>query len=143
MAATVRPMKKSKSSEFLLEIVTLLVIVIAVQTFYAMVVRPTAEAIRSADLARMAKDPNYVPELKPWVIVKDPEQEVCFIFTFWALTIMGVQGCPSRARAAIAGRGPAAPARGHEDPARRTRGTTRGRSRRCPTTCARSCCLAR
>ena len=89
MAATVRPMKKSKSSEFLLEIVTLLVILIAVQTFYAMVVRPTAEAIRSADLARMVKDPNYVPELKPWVIVKDPEQEVCFIFSLWALTIMG------------------------------------------------------
>ena len=89
MVATVRPMKKSKSSEFLLEIVTLLVIVIAVQTFYAMVVRPTAEAIRTADLARMAKDPNFVPELKPWVIVKDPEQETCFIFTLWALTIMG------------------------------------------------------
>ena len=43
-------MKKSKSSEFLMEIFTLLIIVIAVQTVYATVIRPKAEAIRSADL---------------------------------------------------------------------------------------------
>src|SRR4029450_4695136 len=139
-----------------------LVIVIAVQTFYAMVVRPTAEAIRSADLARMAKDPNYVPELKPWVIVKDPEQETCFIFTLWALTIMGFKAVRvERGQRLLKEdllhlpegmkilpedrRGYARQIEGRREgiACRRTRGSTRGRSRRCLRTYARSCCLAR
>jgi biopolymer transport protein ExbB/TolQ len=82
-------MKKPRSSEFLLDIFTLFAILIIVQTVYATVIRPRAEAIRTADLARMEKDPNYVPVLSPFVIVKDPEQETCFIFTLWALTTMG------------------------------------------------------
>ena len=81
-------MKKPKSSEFLAEIFLLLFIVIAVQTVYATIVRPRAEAIRAADLERMQKDPQYVPVLSPFVIVKDPEQEVCFIFSLWAIATM-------------------------------------------------------
>jgi biopolymer transport protein ExbB/TolQ len=84
-------MKKPKSSEFLIELFLLLFIAIAVQTVYATIIRPKAEAIRTADLALMQKDPNYVPELKPWVIVKDPEQETCFIFAIWAIATMALK----------------------------------------------------
>jgi biopolymer transport protein ExbB/TolQ len=85
-------MKKSKSSDFLIEVFLLLFIVIAVQTVYATIIRPKAEAIRAADLVRMQKDPAYVPHLSGWVIVKDPEQETCFIFSLWALSIMALKG---------------------------------------------------
>jgi biopolymer transport protein ExbB/TolQ len=81
-------MKKPRPTEFLIEVVTLLVIVIGVQTVYATVIRPNAEAIRAADLARMQREPKYVPQLSGWVIIKDPEQETCIIFTLWALTTM-------------------------------------------------------
>jgi biopolymer transport protein ExbB/TolQ len=84
-------MKKAKSSEFLIELFLLLFIAIAVQTVYATIIRPKAEAIRAADVERMLKDPKYVPELQPWVIVKDPEQETCFIFALWALATMGLK----------------------------------------------------
>jgi biopolymer transport protein ExbB/TolQ len=84
-------MKKVRPSSFLLEIFTLLFIVITVQTVYATIIRPNAEAIRAADLARMNKDPKYVPKLSPWVIVKDPEQETCFIFALWAITTMTIK----------------------------------------------------
>jgi biopolymer transport protein ExbB/TolQ len=85
-------MKKPKSTEFLIELFLLLIIVIAVQTVYATIVRPRAEAIRVADLEQMAKDPNYVPELSAMVIIKDPEQEVCFIFAIWAIATMMIKG---------------------------------------------------
>src|SRR5262245_26032187 len=81
-------MKKPRSSEFMLEIFTLFAILIIVQTTYATVIRPRAEAIRAADLERMQKDPQYVPRLSPFVIIKDPEQETCFVFSLWALAIM-------------------------------------------------------
>ena len=84
-------MKKPQSSEFFIEIFLLLFILISVQTVYATIIRPKAEALRAADLARMQKDPNYVPALSPFVIVKDPEQETCFIFTLWALATMALK----------------------------------------------------
>jgi biopolymer transport protein ExbB/TolQ len=34
------------------------------------------------------QDPKYVPERSVWVLVKDFEQEACFILMFWALAIM-------------------------------------------------------
>jgi biopolymer transport protein ExbB/TolQ len=82
-------MKKSKSSEFMFELFALIVIAIIVQGFYAMVVRPQAEAIRANDAVQMKTDPNYVPKRELYVIVKDYEQEVCFIFALWSLAIMG------------------------------------------------------
>ena len=84
-------MKKPRSSEFLLEIFTLFAILIVVQTVYATIIRPRAEAIRAADVERMMKDAQYVPKLSPWVIVKDPEQETCFVFSLWAFATMGLK----------------------------------------------------
>ena len=34
-------------------------------------------------------DPDFVRERSVWVLVKDMEQEACFILMFWALAIMG------------------------------------------------------
>ncbi len=40
----------------------------------------------------MAKDPNYVPARNFYIIIKDYEQEVCFILALWAVAIMGYKG---------------------------------------------------
>jgi biopolymer transport protein ExbB/TolQ len=82
-------MHKARSSEFLFEVFSLIVIAVLVQGVYATVIRPRAEAIRAHDLEMMAKDKDYVPKRSPYVIVKDYEQEVCFIFSFWAFSIIG------------------------------------------------------
>jgi biopolymer transport protein ExbB/TolQ len=37
-------------------------------------------------------DPAFVRERSSWVLIKDMEQESCFILMFWALAIMGYKG---------------------------------------------------
>lgn len=82
-------MKKVAHREFLFEVVSLVVITILVHAVYAIHVRPRAAEIRAHDAEMMKKDPNYVPERYLEIIVKDPEQEVCFVLSLWAFAIMG------------------------------------------------------
>jgi biopolymer transport protein ExbB/TolQ len=96
-------MNKLRHNEFLFEVFALIIIAIIVQGIYATVVRPQAEAIRAHDAAQMAKDPNYVPERVVYVIVKDYEQEVCFVLALWSFAIMGYKSVMlRRARALLA-----------------------------------------
>ena len=85
-------MKKTGNREFLFEVFSLIVIAIAVQAVYATVVRPRADAAQAYDKAQMQKDPNYVSERNVYIIVKDYEQEVCFMLALWACAIMGYKG---------------------------------------------------
>jgi biopolymer transport protein ExbB/TolQ len=82
-------MKNDRAQDFWFELFALIIVIIVVQGTYATVVRPQADQIREADLAEMKRNPQYVPELSPWVIVKDYEQETCVIFSLWAFAIMG------------------------------------------------------
>ncbi|MET0988743.1 MAG: MotA/TolQ/ExbB proton channel family protein [Steroidobacteraceae bacterium] len=83
-------MKNSgRAEDFWFELFALIIIIIVVQTTYATVVRPRAEEIRAADIARMKSDPLFVPVLSPWVVISEPEPETCVIFAFWAFTIIG------------------------------------------------------
>ena len=85
-------MKKFKISEFMFEVFSLIVIAILVQGVYATVVRPQAAAVAAADAAAVAKDPSFVPARSLHIILKDYEQEVCFILAFWSFAIMGYKG---------------------------------------------------
>jgi biopolymer transport protein ExbB/TolQ len=85
-------MKNFKLSEFLFEVFSLIVIAILVQGVYATVVRPQAAAVAAADAAAMAKDANFVPARNLYIIIKDYEQEVCFILALWSVAIMGYKG---------------------------------------------------
>jgi biopolymer transport protein ExbB/TolQ len=80
---------KTNNREFLFEVFALLVIAILVHAVYAIHVRPRAEAIRVEDAAKMQADPNFVPERRLEIILKDPEQEICFVLALWAFAIMG------------------------------------------------------
>jgi biopolymer transport protein ExbB/TolQ len=82
-------MRRNFSGEFVFQLAALLIAVIVVHTAYVLVVRPKADAILAEQAAMMQGDPAYVPERSVWVIVRDFEQEACFILMLWAFAIMG------------------------------------------------------
>jgi biopolymer transport protein ExbB/TolQ len=84
--------QRARRSEFMVEMIALVAIVVVVHAFYTAVVRPHARAILAEQAAAMEVDPQYVPERSWWVISKDPEQEVSFILGFWAIFVMVYRG---------------------------------------------------
>jgi biopolymer transport protein ExbB/TolQ len=82
-------MKRAYPSEFVFQVASLLIAAILVHTAYVLVVRPRADAILAEQAARMAADPAYVQERSAFVIVRDFEQEACFVLMLWAFSIMG------------------------------------------------------
>ncbi|HEX9208660.1 MAG TPA: MotA/TolQ/ExbB proton channel family protein [Steroidobacteraceae bacterium] len=85
-------MNKLRHNEFLFEVFALIIIAIIVQGIYATVVRPQAAAVAAYDAAQMAKNPDYAGQRSVYVIVKDYEQEVCFVLALWSFAIMGYKG---------------------------------------------------
>ncbi|MEO1576804.1 MAG: MotA/TolQ/ExbB proton channel family protein, partial [Pseudomonadota bacterium] len=81
-------MKKQIPIEFLYQVFALVVAVIVVHGMYTLVVRPKAEASLAQQQVLLEEDPNYVPERNVYVLVKDFEQEACFILMIWAIAIM-------------------------------------------------------
>ena len=82
-------MKKSYPVEFAFQVVSLILAVILVHAMYVLVVRPKADAILAEQASMMLVDPGYVPERSSWVIIRDFEQEACFVLALWAFAIMG------------------------------------------------------
>jgi len=85
-------MNKLRNNEFLFEVFALIIIAIIVQGVYATVVRPQAAAIAAHDAAQMARDPDFVGSRSIYVIIKDYEQEICFVLALWSFAIMGYKG---------------------------------------------------
>jgi biopolymer transport protein ExbB/TolQ len=82
-------MKTNFSTEFVIQLFSLIIAIIVVHAFYIGVVRPNAEVVMEEQAILIVEDPDYVPERSNFVIIKDVEQEACFILMFWALSIMG------------------------------------------------------
>ncbi len=85
-------MRRGLPRELVFQLSALLVAFIAVHAFYVGLVRPRAERVFEEQAAKMRVDPNYVQERSLWVIIRDYEQEACFILMLWALAIMGYKG---------------------------------------------------
>lgn len=85
-------MKKNFSNEFVFQIFSLIIAVIIVHAIYVSVVRPNAEAVLEEQRILVQEDSEYVPERSLFVIVRDFEQEACFILMLWAFAIMGYKG---------------------------------------------------
>jgi biopolymer transport protein ExbB/TolQ len=81
--------KKNIPVEFVYQLFVLIIAIIVVHAFYVSVVRPEAARIIAEQNAAAAADPDYVRERRVWVLIKDFEQEGCFIVGIWALAIMG------------------------------------------------------
>ena len=81
--------RKNIPVEFVFQLFALIIAVIVVHAFYVSVVRPNAAQIIEEQNAAAAADSDYVRERRVWVLIKDLEQEACFILMIWALAIMG------------------------------------------------------
>ncbi|MFK8030943.1 MAG: MotA/TolQ/ExbB proton channel family protein [Gammaproteobacteria bacterium] len=74
--------------EFAFQVFALITAIVVVHGMYTLVIRPKAEVIRTQQLEQLAADENYVPDRSPYILIKDLEQEMCFILMFWAMAIM-------------------------------------------------------
>jgi biopolymer transport protein ExbB/TolQ len=85
-------MSNSFSREFVFQLFALIISVILVHGVYVTVVWPNAEAVLAEQREMMKKDPEYVAESSLYVIVKDYEQESCFVLMLWCLAIIAYKG---------------------------------------------------
>jgi len=84
--------KKQLPNEFVFSLFALLIAVILVHSVYLTVVRPNADAILEEQRIAMTEDPNYIAERSLFVIVRDFEQEACFILMLWAFAMLAYKG---------------------------------------------------
>lgn len=80
------------TNELFFQIVALLVSIILVHAIYVTVVRPNADAVINRANEITAAGGEYVVPRSFFVVVKDFEQESCFMLMLWALAIMGYKG---------------------------------------------------
>lgn len=78
--------------ELMFQVASLLVSFIFVHGAYVTVVRPHAQQHLQQEAVLMAQDPEYVQERNFYVVIKDYEQEACFILMLWAFAILVYKG---------------------------------------------------
>ena len=94
-------MKNKMSSEFIFQLFALLIAIIVVHAIYVGVVRPSADALLQQQAELQASGEDYVPKRNLAVVIRDFEQETCFILLIWALAIMGYKGRMARQEQAM------------------------------------------
>ena len=82
-------MSKKIPTELVFQVFSLLIIIIVVHAAYVVVIRPNADAILEYQAEQIELNKDYVPEKSVYVLIRDFEQEACFILMFWALAIIG------------------------------------------------------
>lgn len=87
-------MKKSfpLSFEAIYQLFSLIVVIIMVHAVYVGLIRPRADEILARQAILIAKDNSYEIKRSVYVLIRDYEQEACFILLLWALAIMGYKG---------------------------------------------------
>lgn len=81
--------KRNPLSEFFFQIIALFIAIILVHAVYVTVVRPNADALVEQQRIAQAEGVAYDMERSFYVVIKDYEQEACFILMLWATAIMG------------------------------------------------------
>ena len=82
-------MKRHLPVEFIFQLFSLFIAIILIHGIYVSIIRPNAAAVLEEQAILINSDPDYVPERSSFVVVKDLEQECCFILMLWALSLMG------------------------------------------------------
>ena len=76
------------SIEFTYQLFALILIIISVHACYVGVIRPRADSVLASQATLVAEDKNAVTERSIYVMIRDYEQEACFVLMLWALAIM-------------------------------------------------------
>ncbi|RBP53234.1 MotA/TolQ/ExbB proton channel family protein [Arenicella xantha] len=86
---------KLQKSEFFYQVVALVLSFVVVHTIYVGLVRPNADAVLEAERQAIAAQTESGEiakiERSAWVVLKDYEQETCFILMLWVMAIMGLK----------------------------------------------------
>lgn len=82
-------MNKRLPLEFIYQLFSLIIAIIIVHAIYVSIIRPTAHAILEEQAIQINANPDYVPERSVFVVIRDFEQEACFILMLWAMSLMG------------------------------------------------------
>ncbi|MBF66132.1 MAG: hypothetical protein CMQ29_00350 [Gammaproteobacteria bacterium] len=82
-------MKNQLPVEFIYQIFSLIIAIIIVHGIYVSVIRPSAREVLEEQSVQINSNPNYVPERSAFVVIKDYEQEACFVLMLWAMSLMG------------------------------------------------------
>ncbi len=85
-------MKKNFPFEFIYQVFSLLIIIIVVHAAYVAIIRPNAQAELEQQAAQLKVDKDYVTKRSIYVLIRDYEQEACFILMFWSIFIMAYKG---------------------------------------------------
>lgn len=88
-------MKKQLPFEFIFHIFSLFIAIILVHAVYVSVIRPNAAAVLEEQAIQINENPNYIPERSIYVVIKDLEQECCFVLMLWAISLMGYKSLSS------------------------------------------------
>ncbi len=81
-------MKHSLVNEFVYQMVALIISIIVVHSAYSAVIRPRAAEAIQINKERIAQDSGAEEHRSIYVLLKDYEQESCFVLFLWALTIL-------------------------------------------------------
>ena len=84
--------KKNIPIELIYQVFSLLIAFIIIHAAYISVIRPHADEFLEQEHQMMLQDSHYVQKRDFYVVIRDYEQEACFILMLWALAIMGFKG---------------------------------------------------
>lgn len=84
--------EKQYPLEFLYQVFSLLIAFIIVHGAYVTVIRPRADQFLEQEKVQVTANPNHEQQRNFYVVLRDYEQEACFVLMFWALAILGLKG---------------------------------------------------
>src|SRR5688572_24989372 len=82
-------MRRFFPTELVFQIFALLVSFIVVHAVYVGIIRPNAQMFLAQERAKAKVDSSYEIPQSIYVILRDYEQESCFVLMFWAMAILG------------------------------------------------------
>jgi biopolymer transport protein ExbB/TolQ len=89
------------SLEFIYQVFSLILIIIVVHAIYVALIRPKADAILAEQATRLATERSQVTQRSVYVLIRDYEQESCFILMLWALAIMAYKSAKTLRQRAL------------------------------------------
>ena len=84
-------MKFNQTNDFLYQLFTLIAAIIIVHAVYVAVIRPNAEALLEEQRIQQQAGESYEVKRSVFIVIKDFEQEACFILALWVVGIIGLK----------------------------------------------------
>lgn len=84
-------MKHTPFADFIYQLFALILSVIFVHAVYVTVIRPNADALLQQQQEKLAAGESAELPRSVYIVIKDFEQEACFILAFWVIAIIGLK----------------------------------------------------